>query len=733
MLPLLLPKCRSLVPMLSAVRQFVSLQSCVRISFEFEFELDDGLPYDLVLSIAIRTPDPDTPPIHKRVTLPFDTIVYSRARRMLFVSSSPTTKTSNPGGRQTLVTLNIEGGCLDGPAFLTLADCHNLREVYICETSLTSPEAAESITYLTQLQALDLGTYTGDYKAVLRLLPELQDLELGHRALQDSEAEALAGLSALTRLDFYGPIELARPHRLPKLKHLAFANDSIGPIQLDHLIGGSTSLRKIVLDWEGMEHPDSQRLDISAVLNDLHGISTAMRSVSLALQHCYIRQLVLFSDRHSLVGPGAGRVSLGPEVIEALVPLAETLRKLYLREIIVDEGVSRSIAQHLPHLRTPHNLDKQPRREVLAFVTSFELPHDASTKKTQASPCRVFQPTQGLLSDCVHTGDFTVYQAAACFLVDGLILDCSEGATGLDVERLFRACSPSSGNIRTLMISFVSKEIQSWMSSALHSLPMSLRQTLVTLEMTRCCLDGSAFLTLGDCHNLTALNINDTKLTSLEAAESITCLTQDSDVEALAGLSALTRLRFSGPIKLTRPNRLPKLKYLAFGDDITPLQLDRLIGGSTSLRQIVFNWEGMEYPYSLWLDISAVRNNLHGTSTAMRSVSLALQHRCIRQLVLFSDHCSFGGPGAGRVRLGPEVIEALVPLAKTMRKLYLREIILGKGVSKSMAQHLPHLRAVGVFRCTVVEGSSAALEEANIKLIENDDEVGYDEEESEED
>eukprot|EP00798_Chlamydomonas_sp_ICE-L_P010059 gene10060-7955_t len=156
-------------------------------------------------------------------------------------------------------------------------------------------------------------------------------------------------------------------------------------------------------------------------------------------------------------------------------------------------------------------------------------------------------------------------------------------------------------------------------------------------------------------------------------------------------------------------------------------------GGSTSLRKIVFNAHGKKYHDSLWLDISDVRNDLHGISTAIRSVSLALQRCCIRQLVLFNDPLAFLVLGDGRVRLGPEVIEALVPLAETLRKLHLRKIIVDEDVSRSIAQHLPHLQTVGVSRCTVVEGSRAALEEANIKLIEKDDEVEYDVDHLEED
>eukprot|EP00798_Chlamydomonas_sp_ICE-L_P010006 gene10006-7890_t len=234
----------------------------------------------------------------------------------------------------------------------------------------------------------------------------------------------------------------------------------------------------------------------------------------------------------------------------------------------------------------------------------------------------------------VSSGIDLVSRQFGVALVESLTLECGQGATGLDVVRLFRA------------------------------------QTLVTLEITRGCLDGPAFLTLADCHNLTALNISSVDLTSPEAAESITCLTQDFDAEALAGLSSLTKLDFHGPMELTRPHRLPKLKHLAFGPSrgsITPLQLDRLIGGSTSLRQIEFSDDQEELSDGLCLDISAMRNDLH-LSTAMRSVSLALRQCCIRELMLFSDY-------SGKVRLESEVVEALVPLAETLRELYLCRII----------------------------------------------------------
>eukprot|EP00798_Chlamydomonas_sp_ICE-L_P019186 gene19186-25800_t len=94
-------------------------------------------------------------------------------------------------------------------------------------------------------------------------------------------------------------------------------------------------------------------------------------------------------------------------------------------------------------------------------------------------------------------------------------------------------------------------------------------------------LNEPAFLTLADCHSLTTLAIVESRITSTEATESITWLTQDSDAEALTGLSALTRLELSSDLELTRPHRLPILKHLDFtimGGTGVPLhQLDWLI------------------------------------------------------------------------------------------------------------------------------------------------------------
>eukprot|EP00798_Chlamydomonas_sp_ICE-L_P025347 gene25347-11007_t len=93
-----------------------------------------------------------------------------------------------------------------------------------------------------------------DLAALLRLLPHLQDLTLGiFRPFQDSDAEALASLSALTRLGLGHALELTRMHRIPILKNLAVStvdNTGVPLHQLDLLIGGSTSLRNIAYDGD---------------------------------------------------------------------------------------------------------------------------------------------------------------------------------------------------------------------------------------------------------------------------------------------------------------------------------------------------------------------------------------------------------------------------------------------------------------------------------------------------
>eukprot|EP00798_Chlamydomonas_sp_ICE-L_P019185 gene19185-25799_t len=256
--------------------------------------------------------------------------------------------------KQTLVELSLFACPLDGPAFLTLADCHNLTTLEIECSAITSDEVTGSISCLTQLRSLvisdcksevdmpllsllsmpgltelkvvehyypmqvcwgsplmsvdemrpaalrclTLGEEVhppGDGAAVLRLLPHLQDLTLGFDwTLQDSDAEALAGLSALTQLGLSRALELTRPHRLPFLKALAFfqGEDTIHGVplhQLDWLIGGSTSLREIVFD----EHYNTMNINISAMHCNVHDVSTALRSVSLALQQCRVRELCL--------------------------------------------------------------------------------------------------------------------------------------------------------------------------------------------------------------------------------------------------------------------------------------------------------------------------------------------------------------------------------------------------------------------------------------------------------
>eukprot|EP00798_Chlamydomonas_sp_ICE-L_P016897 gene16897-23173_t len=333
--------------------------------------------------------------------------------------------------RQTLEMLDLRmlGECsvLDGPAFLSLADCHSLTTLRIGHSRITSTEVAYSITcLLTQLRSLEItanfkvdvpllpllsmpgltslevSTYSrflgdvvgnlcwgspmmsledmrpaalrrlalhpmqevqppGDRAAVLRLLPQLQELHLDDCALQDSDVEALAGLSALTSLEFAGPMELTRPHRLPILKslclsdrkHLLFYRISAGvPLRhLDWLIGGSTNLREIEYTaWgknEPMECPGSMRLFISAMRKPQ--ISTPLRSVSLALQQCGMTELHLETTGH---GVGGRPRLLEPKMIEALAPLNETLKELHLFEFIVGEDAIRSISQQLTHVRT---------------------------------------------------------------------------------------------------------------------------------------------------------------------------------------------------------------------------------------------------------------------------------------------------------------------------------------------------------------------------------------------
>eukprot|EP00798_Chlamydomonas_sp_ICE-L_P012318 gene12318-15485_t len=234
--------------------------------------------------------------------------------------------------RQTLVILDLGfGGELDGTAFLALVDCPSLTTLKIQDSKITSIEAMDSITCLTQVQP------PGDRVAVLRLLPQLQDLSLDDCALQDSDVEALAGLSALTRLEFAGPMELTRPHRLPILKHVCLSGRqnlliyriSAGvPLrQLDWLMGGSTSLREIAYtawhkQYEPTMCPDSMRLFISTMRNNPRDLITALRSVSLALQQCRMKELHV---EYTFYGAG-GRLRLEPEMIEALAPLNETLK-----------------------------------------------------------------------------------------------------------------------------------------------------------------------------------------------------------------------------------------------------------------------------------------------------------------------------------------------------------------------------------------------------------------------
>eukprot|EP00798_Chlamydomonas_sp_ICE-L_P008484 gene8484-4844_t len=355
------------------------------------------------------------------------------------------------------------------------------------------------------------------------------------------------------------------------------------------------------------------------------------------------------------------------------------------------------------------------------------------------------------------------------------MLTCANDATGNDMVRLFRAYSPSSVNIRKLCI--VGLEVLVGM--ALHSLPLSLRQTLVTLDLNS--LDGlygPIFLSLADCPNLASLKMEGCYIRCTEAMDSLACLKQlrslviedtalnvsvpilpllsmpgltkleilnslgaqdgnfcwssalDSDAEALAGLSNLTRLELGGDIELTRQHHLPVLKHIStrIEDSGVPLeQLYRLIGGSSSLRKICHvckgDMRGVRYNDVLLLNITAIPSSGHGISTALQSVSLALQQCGLKQLRL--DNRGYGAGGSQRRRLDPQVGDALAPLAATLEHLYLAAFIVDKEAVQSIAQHLLHLSTLCVSSCKMVAGSRAALDQAGIALeLTGDDNEG---------
>eukprot|EP00798_Chlamydomonas_sp_ICE-L_P025154 gene25154-10785_t len=145
---------------------------------------------------------------------------------------------------------------------------------------------------------------------------------------------------------------------------------------------------------------------------------------------------------------------------------------------------------------------------VLSFLSSLSAPEAESTLDEIRGGARL-QPNSLSCINC-ETGRLLPE-------VETLTLECldtyetsgegsTEDATVHDVVHLFRACS------------------------------LSLRLTLVTLVLHECCLDGPAFLALADCHSLTTLKLHTPRITSIEATESITCLTQLRSLEIIMAI-----------------------------------------------------------------------------------------------------------------------------------------------------------------------------------------------------
>eukprot|EP00798_Chlamydomonas_sp_ICE-L_P025150 gene25150-10781_t len=139
-------------------------------------------------------------------------------------------------------------------------------------------------------------------------------------------------------------------------------------------------------------------------------------------------------------------------------------------------------------------LNKNMRDLGDACITKqhIRIPAGPSYKLSLQKQLTTFSQVETLTLECLDT-----YETSG----EG----STEDATVHDVVHLFRACS------------------------------LSLRLTLVTLVLHECCLDGPAFLALADCHSLTTLKLHCPKITSIEATESITCLTQLRSLEIIHG------------------------------------------------------------------------------------------------------------------------------------------------------------------------------------------------------
>jgi hypothetical protein len=155
--------------------------------------------------------------------------------------------------------------------------------------------------------------------------------------VQDVTAAALASLTRLTSLTTWGP-ELTGQHPLHGLKQLCIIGDPPCVLQLDRLIGGTTSLQKVQMgnvdDWVSVmvgQHPEGQeQLDVAA-----------MMSVAAALQRCSLGVLQLCSEPNE--------VSITP-FVPALRLLAGRFDKLELNTMTVGPEGTALLAEGLPQL-----------------------------------------------------------------------------------------------------------------------------------------------------------------------------------------------------------------------------------------------------------------------------------------------------------------------------------------------------------------------------------------------
>jgi hypothetical protein len=159
-----------------------------------------------------------------------------------------------------------------------------------------------------------------------------------HFHLQDVTVVALASLTRLTSLKTLG-LELTGRHPLHGLKQLRVGGTLLRVLQLDRLIGGTTSLQEVHLGigrpgiaYIGVgQHPEGQEQpDVAALM-----------SVAAALQRCSLGGLALLSCPH--------KVSITP-FVPALQLLAGCFNKLLLHSMTVGPEGTAVLAEGLPQL-----------------------------------------------------------------------------------------------------------------------------------------------------------------------------------------------------------------------------------------------------------------------------------------------------------------------------------------------------------------------------------------------